>query len=891
MDKKKGRSKKFAAFLTACTAVLQLISGSNVVYAAEVGDTSITATISVASNKSKQEMQPYLDAFNKKYPGIQIDFNYYSDYETEVGKDIESGDYSDVIFVPGSVSSDKYADYFEPLGSKYDLDKKYNYLDGGKVKDDVVYGIPSSAYVNGILYNKEVFDKAGITDTPKSIEEFLNDLYMIKDRTNAIPFYTNYAADWTLLAWEKYPFLAMTGDPDYKANGFVKELDPFLEGTTHYQVYKLLYDIVSNGLCEDKPEESDWDQSKVMLNDGDIACMSIGSWALKQIKDAGNNADNVAYMPFPNEVDGKQYMTIVDDYCYAINKNSEQKTAARDYIDFMLDESGYALDQEVLSIVKTDPIPAVYGDMRSIVCLMDNAASDDNYKKIQVLSTNLNILDSTDEIKRVIEAAEGKRDETFEQIAQDWNERWESSRTDDMMPSNGSHAIVLNSALSNNYEVEFSDTEQEYIDSLKELKVGYLKNMAPFQYYSDGAFHGVLKDIMDIVVKDLDISIVEKGYDNTESMVKALKSGEIDMIAGMNKSARYGSELKFSTKSMDVMKVMVKSDSAKSSEALKGTMAQVKGEDYSDLQTEASDVVTTDSIEASLRKIEKLKADFTVSDYYSVYYYTQEQGFEHLDVTPVSGSNSLYFAYTKGCDTRLISVCNKILYSIPDENTQIMLDECMKSENQNVTLKRFIEANTIPCLIAVTVFFGIIIILVVLLARQRSKIAKIDALTGLYNRYGIRDRMKVLYDKKHFPMVVSILDIDNFKTVNDTLGHLGGDAALKLLGSTMKQVFGNKVVLGRYGGDEFVIGFHSKDMDYIESKFKELVTRMDRKFEFGDDSVNLSISVGVVIVEEEITYDDLFKIADVALYKVKENGKNDYRIRNYKDIKDDLRNE
>lgn len=889
MKKKNGRSKKITAFLLACATMIQFLSGSGAVYATEAVDASVTATISVASNKSKQEMQPYLDAFNQKYPGIQIEYNYYTDYETEAGKALESGDYPDVLFTPGSVSADQYADYFEPLGSKEELEKKYQYLEDSKNVDGTIYGIPSSAYVNGIIYNKEVFDKAGITDTPKSIDEFLEDLYMIKERTNAIPFYTNYAADWTLTAWEQYPFLSMTGDPDYKANGFVNELDPFLPGTSHYQVYQLLYDIVSNGLCEDKPEESDWEQSKSMLNHGDVACMAIGSWALKQVQDAGNHADNVAYMPFPNEVDGKQYMPIVADYCYAINKNSEQKTAARAYMDFMLDESGYALDQEVLSIVRTDPIPDVYGDMNSIVCLMDNEASDENYRKRQILSTNLSILDSTDEIKRVIEAAEGKRDETFDEIAEDWNKKWESSRTEDIMPGSGSHTTVLNSALSNNYDVELSDIEQEYIDSLKELKVGYLKNMAPFQYYADGEFHGVLKDIMNIVAEDLKLSIVEKGYDNTEDMVKALKAGEIDMIAGMNKSARYGSELKFSAKSMDVMKVMVKSDSAKSNEALKGTMAQIKGEDYSDLQTEASDVIITENLADSLNQIEKLKVDFTVSDYYSVYYYTQEQGYKHLDVTPVSGSDSLYFAYTKGCDTRLISVCNKILYSIPGENTQIMLDECLKSENQDITLTRFIEANTIPFLIAVTLFFGIIIILVVLLARQRSKIAKIDALTGLYNRYGIRERMKVIYDKKHFPMVVSILDIDNFKSVNDTLGHLGGDAALKLLGNTMKQVFGNKVVLGRYGGDEFVIGFHAKDMKSVESKFRELVTRMHLQFAFGDAAVDLSISVGVVIVEEEIAYDDLFKVADVALYEVKQHGKNDYRIRKYSEIKDAMK--
>lgn len=82
------------------------------------------------------------------------------------------------------------------------------------------------------------------------------------------------------------------------------------------------------------------------------------------------------------------------------------------------------------------------------------------------------------------------------------------------------------------------------------------------------------------------------------------------MIAGMNKSGKYGAELKFSVKSMDVMKVMVKSDSKSSNDALKGTMAQIKGEDYTDLQADAPDIKETNTIMESLDAIENLKADF-----------------------------------------------------------------------------------------------------------------------------------------------------------------------------------------------------------------------------------------------------------------------------------------
>ena len=104
-----------------------------------------------------------------------------------------------------------------------------------------------------------------------------------------------------------------------------------------------------------------------------------------------------------------------------------------------------------------------------------------------------------------------------------------------MMPGDAKHTTVLGSALSKNYEIEFSDTEREYINGLKELRIGYLKNMAPFQYEQSGDFQGVLKSIMDIVADDLEVSLVEKGYDNTEQMVQALNDGDIDMIVGMDK--------------------------------------------------------------------------------------------------------------------------------------------------------------------------------------------------------------------------------------------------------------------------------------------------------------------------------------------------------------------
>ncbi len=838
----------------------------------------ITGEITVASNVTKQDMQSYLDGFQKKYPGIQVNYEYHSEYDKDVQAEIDAGDYPDVLFVPGSTPGEQYEKLFEPLGKLSDLEKKYNYMETGIVSDDVVYGIPSAAYLNGFIYNKEVFDKAGVSETPKTIDEFLDALRMIKQRTNAIPFYTNYAADWPLKVWEQYPFFEMTGDPDYKNNGFVNELNPFLKGTAHYQVYDLLYHIVKEGLCESDPQSSDWEQSKGMLNNGQIGCIAIGSWALKQIQDAGDHAENIGYMPFPNEIDGKQYASIATDYSYAINRNSTQKEAAKCYISYMIDESGYALDHEVLSVVKTDPIMESYGDMTNIVCLNSNPATDENYKKRQALARNLNLLDSSDEIKRVIESALGKRNENFDTIAEDWNTRWESERTEDMMPDNEKSISILSGALQQDYEVELSDTEKEYLKGIKELKFGYLKQMAPYQYETDQGAGGVVRDLIDILKEETGVSIREIAYDNTSDLIAAIQKGEIDLAADIRKNSEYSSELRFSTDLIDHMVVVVTSDTNDTENALQGILTAVDGE-YHDVKADKTKLLTTKSLAESLHAIENLKADYTVADYYSVSYYMQEKGYTHLNMVPLSQNEKGYFAFSKDVDTRLISICNKVIYSIPDENKQIMLNNSMKTEQQQITVRRFIEANTIPCLLALIFVFVVIVGVIMAVTRDRARIAKTDALTGISNRYGIQDQMNQVYEKKKYPVVFAIMDIDNFKCVNDTLGHAGGDEALKLLADGLKRIFVPKSLVGRYGGDEFVLCMQGVDAEEVQVKIKQLVTEMNRSLSVGDKTVEMSISLGAVCTGQLPPYEELFKAADAVLYEVKQNGKNSFKIK------------
>lgn len=148
---------------------------------------------------------------------------------------------------------------------------------------DVVYTYPMVATVSaGIVYNKAVFEKAGV-GVPRNTQEFYEAMQKIKDKTNAVPVFMNYPSGWTLNQWEG-GLLSASGDSEYKRK-IIHEDSPFVPGDGHYELYKMMYEVVKRGLCEKDLLASEWEQSKQDLADGKIGCMVLGSWAIQQVKD------------------------------------------------------------------------------------------------------------------------------------------------------------------------------------------------------------------------------------------------------------------------------------------------------------------------------------------------------------------------------------------------------------------------------------------------------------------------------------------------------------------------------------------------------------------------------------------------------------------------------
>ncbi len=154
-----------------------------------------------------------------------------------------------------------------------------------------------------------------------------------------------------------------------------------------------------------------------------------------------------------------------------------------------------------------------------------------------------------------------------------------------------------------------------------------------------------------------------------------------------------------------------------------------------------------------------------------------------------------------------------------------------------------------------------------------------DLLTGVYNKKTITEYAKKrISEEKEKRIVIAILDVDHFKSVNDTFGHLYGDKVLARVGGRLKEIVGEDGVIGRIGGDEFMIVFNGLDDDQVLRGMLRAI-RTQIKWEFAEDFENLSItcSIGASIFPVNgRDYEDLFKKADCCLYIAKEKGRDRY---------------
>jgi diguanylate cyclase (GGDEF)-like protein len=159
-----------------------------------------------------------------------------------------------------------------------------------------------------------------------------------------------------------------------------------------------------------------------------------------------------------------------------------------------------------------------------------------------------------------------------------------------------------------------------------------------------------------------------------------------------------------------------------------------------------------------------------------------------------------------------------------------------------------------------------------------------DSLTTLPNRVYfnkcISEAAEGLKQNKNYKFAVAIMDLDRFKTVNDSLGHNNGDILLSLAGKRLTELSNDKIVVSRFGGDEFALLIKDIKSDKEVIRFLDrILLSMSTPFMINGYKITTSASIGVVFSRKEYsTYEEYLKYADIAMYEAKFQGKDRYVI-------------
>jgi diguanylate cyclase len=212
-----------------------------------------------------------------------------------------------------------------------------------------------------------------------------------------------------------------------------------------------------------------------------------------------------------------------------------------------------------------------------------------------------------------------------------------------------------------------------------------------------------------------------------------------------------------------------------------------------------------------------------------------------------------------------ISELNSILDEVLKE-TRLVQSEALKARDKMVLARQEVQdaENRIHALEAKL--------------QHLSELVREDQLTGSLNRRGLDDvfeRETARSDRRGTPLCIAILDLDDFKKLNDTYGHIAGDAALKHLVKIVKDTLRSMDVIARFGGEDFLIMMPETTVEAASSTMTRLQRELTRHFFLHDnEKVLITFSAGVALRRPNEEQTDLVKRADKAMYTAKQTGKN-----------------
>lgn len=432
------------------------------------------------------------------------------------------------------------------------------------------------------------------------------------------------------------------------------------------------------------------------------------------------------------------------------------------------------------------------------------------------------------------------------------------------------------------YDTDLTTKERAYLSKKGTLKLCVDPDWMPFESIKDGKHVGIASDFFKLLQKNSSISMQLYPTKNWKESLQAAKERKCDIFTLASTTKGREEYMEFTdpyVKSPIVLATKIDKPYTDNFYDLHGKkIGVVAGYAIEDiLRSKYPDIKIEEvnNIHEGLQKVESGELYGYVDNLMVIAYAIQHDFTGMLKVSSRLNEDVALSVGTRNDEPILHDIFQKLVHSVSEKEKQNILNNWIQIE----------ETKSTDYMLLYKVMFASFLLLLIVYYRYRvvSKYNKelellsvTDALTGIYNRTKINKTLEYEYKiakRYKTPFGVIIVDIDHFKEINDNYGHSVGDDVLKKFANLLKSYIRGTDILGRWGGEEFVIVCPQADLDSLYIAAENLRSRVE-KFSFEKELRTVTASFGVACYKEGRDVATILKEADAALYRAKNSGRN-----------------
>ena len=440
--------------------------------------------------------------------------------------------------------------------------------------------------------------------------------------------------------------------------------------------------------------------------------------------------------------------------------------------------------------------------------------------------------------------------------------------------------------------------EQSFINTNKNLKIAVIASQPPYCSLIDGEYRGIIIDQIEEIVRYLGLEVSYIESETYREAMEKTKRGETDAIFAVTDMLILSDleAIKPTSPLLSQKFVCVCNDEESVREH--GVFIQIKGMQYSKeflgARFKIAETVDVDTESEVFDLIEKNKNYFTLMPSLEADYYLRMHLFTNVTVLNEEGySVALSLGLSRLRETELVGALDKAIYMLTTSQFEQFMERNMTPVP---TLAAFIKKHLLLFSILTAVFVLVLataIFLFVIIETKRRKdkqiqhamnLANRDSMTGLFNHIAFEKKVAGMlsHQEENEIGVFVMIDIDDFKKVNDTLGHAKGDYVIVSVANLLISTFRGGDLKGRMGGDEFAVFMRNvADLEAVKRKMQMLQSSIKTYFEESELEIKVTCSIGISWckgTQEEGAFARIYKAADEGLYQVKKSGKNAFSI-------------